>query len=228
MWGGATAAVLVLAAGVVVYLANQRGEEIARQRAAVVDLAATGKVAQAFRASKSTLAMKDGPRQELVGATSSLFATKLVSREKAVWLALGRTSSGVFFGQRFGGGSDGTVQPLSQAQEVSPDLVLGELRTQLAEHGVDAQDAQAFLEAAITGRSGAMLLGRFAHPHCKGLRSCSQLPGNQIAHGLLLERLHHCSRTNSVASQALRLVKHNEFEFHSEIVFVAFSSNAIC
>ena len=152
VWGAATAAVLVLAAGVVVYLANQRGEEIARQRAAVVDLAATGKVAQAFRASKSTLAMKDGSRQELVGATSSLFATKLVSREKAVWLALGRTSSGVFFGQRFGGGSDGTVQPLSQAQEVSPDLVLGELRTQLAEHGVDAQDAQAFLEAAITGQ----------------------------------------------------------------------------
>ncbi|CAN7328206.1 hypothetical protein [Variovorax sp. LjRoot178] len=152
VWAGAAAAVLVLTAGVVVYLANQRGAEIARQRAEIAQQLAAGKLVQAFRASKNVLAMKDGSRQELVGATSFLLTTKPVAGEKATWLALGRTGSGIYFGQRFSEGPGGVVRAVTDAQEVSPEVALGELRAQIAASGADAEGAQAFLDAVSTGQ----------------------------------------------------------------------------
>jgi hypothetical protein len=94
-WAGAAAAVLVVATGVVVYLANQRGAQIARQRAEIAQQVTAGKLVRAFHASKTSLTMKDGSRQDLVGATSFVLATKPVVSEKATWLALGRTEGGI-------------------------------------------------------------------------------------------------------------------------------------
>lgn len=152
VWCGAAAAVLIVAAGAVVYLANQRGEEIARQRAEVAQRATAGKLVQAFRESRGVLVMRDGSRQALEGATSLLLTTKPVAGEKATWLALGRTGSGVYFGQRFSEDLGGAVRPATDAQEVSREVALGELRAQIAASGADRDAAQAFLQAATTGK----------------------------------------------------------------------------
>lgn len=156
LWGGGTATVLALAAGVVVFLANQRGEEIARRRAEHAEQQAAGKLVQAFRDSKGVLAMKDGSRRELAGETSVLLITKPVAGEAATWLALGRTAHGVYFGQRFSMGVSGAVRAVTDAQEVSSDVALGELRARIAASGAEDQAAQVFLEAARTGEPVAV------------------------------------------------------------------------
>lgn len=71
------------------------------QRAEIAQQAVAGKLVQAFRESRSVLAMKNGTRDELEGATSFLLTTKPAAGEKATSLALGRTGSGIYFGQRF-------------------------------------------------------------------------------------------------------------------------------
>ena len=154
--GGAVAVVLIAAAGAVVYLANQRGEEIARQRAEAAQRATAGKLVQAFRESRGVLVMRDGSRQLLQGATSLLLTTKPVLGEKATWLALGRTGSGVYFGQRFSEGPGGAVRPATDVQEVSREVALGELRAQIAASGAEADAAQAFIQAATTGKPVAV------------------------------------------------------------------------
>lgn len=150
-WGCAAAAILVAGAAAVIHLANQRGEEIARQRAELAEQAAAGRLVQAFVASKSVLAMKDGTRHELVGATATLLSTKPVSGERLTWLALGRAADGTYFGQRFGASSKGDVGPVTDAQEVSPEVALGELRSQISASGAGEEAAQAFMQAATSG-----------------------------------------------------------------------------
>lgn len=152
-WGAAAAVVLIVAAGAVVYLANQRGEEIARERAERTAQITAGKLVQAFVDSKSVLVMKDGARRELVGATATLLSTKPVAGEKLTWLALGRAASGVYFGQRFGANEKGDVRPVTDAQEVSADVALGELRAQISASGGGAEATQAFIRAAMTGKA---------------------------------------------------------------------------
>jgi len=156
VWAGAAAFVVALAAGVVVYLANQRGEEIVRQRAEIAQRAAAGNLVQAFRESKGVLIMSDGSRQALEGATSLLLTTKPVAGEKATWLALGRTGSGVYFGRRFSQGPGGAVRPLTDAQEVSQEVALGELRAQIAASGAKADAAEVFIQAATSGKPAAL------------------------------------------------------------------------
>ncbi|WP_232081429.1 hypothetical protein [Variovorax sp. WDL1] len=158
VWGSAAAVVLVVAAGTVVYLANQRGEEIARERTARAEQAAAGKLVQAFVNARSVLVMKDGSRRQLVGATATLLSTKPLPGEKLTWLALGRAASGAYFGQRFGANEKGDVRPVTDAQEVSAEVALGELRSQISASGAKADAAQAFLQAATSGR--AVALGR--------------------------------------------------------------------
>jgi hypothetical protein len=154
LWAGAGAGVLLLvvALGVFFYLANKRGEEIAAERAKVEQAVAAGKLIQAFKASKTPLVMKDGSRQLLDRATSVLLSTKPVAGEPATWFAMGRTSTGTYFGQRFAQGTGGAMKPLDEAHEVSPDVALGELRSQIAASGAEGADAQAFLRAATGGQ----------------------------------------------------------------------------
>jgi hypothetical protein len=147
------AVVLVVAAGAVVYLANQRGEEIARERAERTAQIAAGKLVQAFVESKSVLVMKDGARRELVGATATLLSTRPVAGEKLTWLALGRAASGAYFGQRFGANEKGDVRPLTDAQEIAAEVALGELRAQISASGADVEATQAFIQAATTGKA---------------------------------------------------------------------------
>ena len=151
--GAAAAVVMVVAAGAVVYLANQRGEEIARERAERIEKSAAGKLVRAFVESKSVLIMKDGARRELVGATATLLSTKPVPGEKLTWLALGRSASGAYFGQRFGANEKGDVRPLTDAQEISAEVALGELRAQITASGADVEATQAFIQAATTGKA---------------------------------------------------------------------------
>lgn len=157
-WGVAAAVVLIVAAGAVVYLANQRGKEIAKQRAELTEHVAASKLVQAFVDSKSVLLMKDGSRRELVGTAATLLSTKPVAGESLTWLALGRAADGAYFGQRFGANEKGDVRPLTDAQEVSAEIALGELRTQISASGAGAEATQAFVQAATTGK--AVLVSR--------------------------------------------------------------------
>lgn len=143
--------VLVVVAGAVVYLANQRGEEIARERAERTAQIAAGKLVQAFMNSKSVLVMKDGSRRELVGATATLLSTKPIAGKKPAWLVLGRAGSGVYFGQRFLANETGGVVPGTDAQELSEGVALGELRAQISAGGAGPEATQAFIQAAATG-----------------------------------------------------------------------------
>ncbi|CAN7363905.1 hypothetical protein [Variovorax sp. LjRoot178] len=153
VWGGAAAVGLVVAAGAVVYLANQRGEEIAIERAERTAQIAAGKLVRAFVDSKSVLVMKDGSRRELVGATATLLSTKPVAGEKLTWLALGRAASGAYFGQRFGANEKGEVRAVTDAQEIPAEVALGELRAQISASGADVEATQAFIQAATTGKA---------------------------------------------------------------------------
>ena len=150
--GAGAAAVLVVAAGAVVYLANQRGEEIASERAERTAQIAAGKLVQALVDSKSVLVMKDGSRRELLGGTATLLSTKPVAGEKLTWLALARAASGTYFGQRFGANEKGDVRPVTDAQEIAAEVALGELRAQIAASGADVEATQAFIQAARSGR----------------------------------------------------------------------------
>ncbi|CAN7776319.1 hypothetical protein LJR290_007821 [Variovorax sp. LjRoot290] len=156
LWAGAGALLLVVAVGLFVYMANKRGAEIAAERAKVEQAVAAGKLVKAFKASRTPLVMKDGSRELLEGATSVLLSTKAVAGEPATWFALGRTSGGVYFGQRFGQGPGGAMKPLAEAHEVSSDVALGELRSQIAASGAEGADAQAFLRAVSSGHPVAV------------------------------------------------------------------------
>lgn len=156
VWVAAAAAVLVVAAGTVVFLANQRGEDIARQRGALAEQQAVGKFVQAFRGSKGALVMKDGSRRELDGATSVLLVAKPIPGTAATWVALGRDASGVYFGQRFNRDASGAVRAVTDAQEVSSEVALGGLHAQIVASGADDQAARAFVEAANTGHPVAV------------------------------------------------------------------------
>lgn len=151
--GVAAAMALVVTAGTVVYLANQRGDEIASERAERAAQIAAGKLVQAFVDSKSVLVMKDGSRRELLGATATLLSTKPVASEKLTWLALGRAASGAYFGQRFGANEKGEVRAATEAQEISAEVALGELRAQISASGADVEATQAFIHAATTGKA---------------------------------------------------------------------------
>ncbi|VTU44981.1 hypothetical protein [Variovorax sp. RA8] len=150
------AVVLVAAAGAVVYLANQRGEEIARGRVERAEQIAVGKLVQAFVSSKSVLVMKDGSRRELLGVTATLLSTKPVAGERLTWLALGRAADGTYFGQRFRASAQGEVWPVTDAQEVAAEFALGELRAQIAASGADVKAARAFMQAATTGAEASV------------------------------------------------------------------------
>ena len=97
--------------------------------------------------------MKDGSRRELVGATATLLSTKPVAGEKLTWLALGRAASGAYFGQRFGANEKGEVRAVTEAQEISEEVALGELRAQISASGADVEATQAFIQAATTGKA---------------------------------------------------------------------------
>ncbi|OUM00735.1 hypothetical protein A8M77_19815 [Variovorax sp. JS1663] len=151
--GAAAAVVLVVTAGAVVYLANQRGDEIARERAERTAQLAAFRLVQAFVDSKSVLVMKDGSRRELVGATATLLSTKPIAGKKPTWLVLGRAASGVYFGQRFLANEKGDVVPVTDAQEISEEVALGELRAQISAGGAGAEATRAFVQAATTGKA---------------------------------------------------------------------------
>ena len=150
--GGVALGSLALIAGVIVYLANARGAEIAQRRAEVERSIAMGKLVQAFSASRGDLVMKNGARQQLIGARAMLISVKPAERH-GTWLALGRTSSGTYFGQRFSLDPDGVMKPIADAQEISAGVAFAEVRLQIAASGATADAAQEFLNAATTGQA---------------------------------------------------------------------------
>ena len=152
-WGSAAAVVLVAAAGAVVYLASQRGAEIAKERAERAEQVAAGKLVQAFVESRGVLLTKNGSRRELVGATATLLSTKPVAGERMTWLALGRSGDGAYFGLRFRANEKGDVRPVTDAQEVSAEVALGELRAQISASGAGLEATEAFMHAATTGNA---------------------------------------------------------------------------
>lgn len=148
---GAGVFLLIVSVGVFLYLANKRGGEIAAERAKKEQAVSAGKLVQAFKASKTSLVMKDGSRQLLDGTTAVLLSTKPVAGEPGFWFALGRTSGGTYFGQRFAQ-AGGAMKPQAEAHEVAYDVALGELKSQIAASGAEGADAQAFLRAASGGQ----------------------------------------------------------------------------
>ncbi|WP_298706017.1 hypothetical protein [Variovorax gossypii] len=148
---GSAAAVLVLSAGVVVYLANQRGAEIAKER--VERRAATEivEVVTFFRTLRGTVLMKDGSRRALVGSGAMLMWVRPVAGAADTWLAVARGPDGAFFGQRLKRGPSGAIGAAGDAQELSAQLVMGGLRDQLREAGADQAQAQVFFDAIAKG-----------------------------------------------------------------------------
>jgi hypothetical protein len=152
----AAASIAVLVAAAVIYLAHQRGAEIAEQRAQREQTAAAGKLVQAFAESKGVIAMTNGSQRPFSGADALLLSVKPVAGEKAVWNVLGRTGDGIYFGQRFGMVPGGAMKPLTRAREVPADVALGELRAELAAGGANSEAARAFVEAAGSGEPVAV------------------------------------------------------------------------
>ena len=150
--GSVAAAAPVVAVGIVVYLANVRGEEIAAERAKLEQSQATGKIWRAFQATRGSLVMKDGSRQLVEGASAILVSVKPVATQKRTWLALGRTGSGTYFAQQFGLGADGVMGPLGDPQEIAVEAALSAVRAHVAESGGSAEAAQDFLKAVSIGQ----------------------------------------------------------------------------
>ncbi|CAN7784601.1 hypothetical protein LJR175_008416 [Variovorax sp. LjRoot175] len=151
--GGALGVALLVAAGAVVFLANQRGTEIARERAKLEQSASAAELVKAFRASKTVLAMSDGTLRHLDGAAATLLWTKPEASEPGAWLAVGRSSGGAYFGQRFSRDEKGAFLAQAEAREVSAAFALRELQAQIVAAGADEEAAGAFLRAAETGKA---------------------------------------------------------------------------
>lgn len=148
---GALAAVLVFAGAVVVYLANQRGAEIAQERAhrrAAVDMVALQTV---FKSMRVTVQMKDGSKRAVSGGGATIIWVSRQTGGPDAWVAVARSPDGVFFGQRFNRGSGGAVVPAGDAEALSTDLVMRGLRAQMREAGGDEAQAQLFFDAASKG-----------------------------------------------------------------------------
>ncbi len=148
---GAVAAVLVLAAGVVVYLANQRGAEIAKERAQRRAATEVVEVQTVVKTLRGAVLMKDGSRRAMVGSGAMLMWVRPQAGAADTWLAVARSPDGAFFGQRLKRGPSGAIDAAGDAQELSAQLVIGGLRDQLREAGADQAQAQVLFDAIANG-----------------------------------------------------------------------------
>jgi len=161
---GSAAAVLVLAAGVVVYLAHQRGAEIAQERATRSAVSVVVEIQTMFKSLSMTVQMKDGSRRAVVGEGSMLMWVRPQPGSTNAWVAVARSPEGFFFGQRFMRRTPGSLGVSGDAQELSAQLVMGGLRDQLREAGVDQAQAQVLFDAVTKGTPVPVSAGAAAAP----------------------------------------------------------------
>jgi hypothetical protein len=148
---GSMAAVLAVIAGLVVYFANQRGAEIAKERAQRRAATDAVEVQYVFRSLRAAVLMKDGSRRAMEGSGAILMWVRPEAGAADTWLVVARSSDGFFFGQRMKRGSSGVIGAEGAAQELSAQLVMGGLRDHLREAGVDQAQAQVLFDAITRG-----------------------------------------------------------------------------